>query len=71
MSMTSLVPHLNDHFFMAHRHEEEDGFAYLDEEWRKEQAGADDGGDTFRTAPNEVTGPDGARFPHRGRGTTS
>jgi hypothetical protein len=32
-SMTGLIPHLNDYFFLAHRHDAQlEGFAHLDEE---------------------------------------
>jgi hypothetical protein len=49
-SMTGLMPHLNDYFFIAHRHDAQlDGFANLDDEWtRSATAAAGDDEDDYR-----------------------
>ncbi len=32
-----VTPHLNDFFHIAHWHDPDDGFAYLEEEWRDDE----------------------------------
>jgi hypothetical protein len=53
-SMTGLIPHLNDYFFIAHRHDALlDGFANLDEDWARanpEEEQLDHAGDSAETA---------------------